>query len=189
MAHRWEEEGRTTVFPGARNTEKNIDTSTRFHGTCFLVVETELYKKLCKYLIRNRIIQEVIQIFNYSYILWALRRRNMEVRRVWNRGPNLFLVFNWDFSGEMESDQRPEGGLVELARNSFMALRRRLTTWREASWVVDTVDSAREEGVCRTVPGELSNCLSHSMFWRRAMGKSMEKQGSDQRIDLNAFLE
>lgn len=51
MVYRWEEEGRIVVFLGVRNIEKNVVISIRFYGVCFFVVEIELYKKLCKYLI------------------------------------------------------------------------------------------------------------------------------------------
>lgn len=52
---------------------------------------------------------------------------------------------------------------MKLARNLLLTLLRRLTIGKETSWAADTVDLAREVGVCRTDPREPSDCLAHGM--------------------------
>lgn len=45
-----------------------------------------------------------------------------------------------------------------------MALLRRLTTGREASQAVNSVDLTSKRGICRIDPKEPSNHLDHSMI-------------------------
>lgn len=76
-------------------------------------------------------------------MLWALQRRNIDVRRIWNSGANLF----WFSTKTILRRQNLNRDLKEarwqrIARNSLMALLRRVTIWRETSQAVDTVDLA-----------------------------------------------